>query len=111
MLIELLTEYGLFFAKAATFVVAAFLIVGALISEDAELTIKNVGINPTRDGVIQILCLMGADIQITRQRKMGMEPVVDLVIRSSKLTGIEIPKALIANSIDEFPIIFQLTTK
>ncbi len=85
---------------------AAFLIVGALISEDAELTIKNVGINPTRDGVIQILCLMGADIQIIHQREMGMEPVADLVIRSSELTGVEIPKELIANSIDEFPIIF-----
>ncbi len=85
---------------------AAFLIVGALISKDAELTINNVGINPTRDGVIQMLQLMGADIQITNQRNMGMEPVADLIIRSSQLKGIEVPNSLIANSIDEFPIIF-----
>ncbi len=85
---------------------AAFLIVGALISKGALLTINNVGVNPTRDGVIQILRLMGADIQITNQRKMGMEPVADLLVRSSDLKGIEIPHSLIANSIDEFPIIF-----
>jgi 3-phosphoshikimate 1-carboxyvinyltransferase len=85
---------------------AAFLMVGALISNNAALTIHNVGVNPTRDGVIQILKLMGADIQITNQRNMGMEPVADLVIKSSDLRGIDIPHSLIANSIDEFPVIF-----
>jgi 3-phosphoshikimate 1-carboxyvinyltransferase len=85
---------------------AAFLIVGALISENATLTIRKVGINPTRDGVIQILRLMGADIQIINKRNMGMEPIADLVINSSELHGVEIPQSLIANSIDEFPIIF-----
>lgn len=85
---------------------AAFLIVAALISENATLTIRNVGINPTRDGVIQILCLMGADIQVINKRTMGMEPVADLIVKSSKLHGIDIPQSLIANSIDEFPIIF-----
>ena len=85
---------------------AAFLMVGALISENATLTIRNVGINPTRDGVIQILQLMGADIQITNKRKIGMEPVADLLVQSSNLYGIDIPQSLIANSIDEFPIIF-----
>lgn len=85
---------------------AAFLIVGALISKNATLTIRNVGINPTRDGVIQILRLMGADIQIINKRSMGMEPVGDLLIQSGELDGIEIPQSLIANSIDEFPIIF-----
>ncbi|MEJ2114908.1 MAG: bifunctional prephenate dehydrogenase/3-phosphoshikimate 1-carboxyvinyltransferase, partial [Gammaproteobacteria bacterium] len=85
---------------------ASFLIVGALISKDAVLTINNVGVNPTRNGVIQILRLMGADIQITNQRNVGMEPVADLLVRSSDLKGIEIPHSLIANSIDEFPIIF-----
>jgi len=52
------------------------------------------------------LRLMGADIQITNKRNMGMEPIADLVINSSKLHGVEIPQSLIANSIDEFPIIF-----
>ena len=85
---------------------AAFLIVGALISENCTLTIRKVGINPTRDGVIQILRLMGANIKITNQTTMGMEPVADLVVESSVLNGIDIPSSLIANSIDEFPIIF-----
>ena len=85
---------------------AAFLIVGALISENAKLTIRNVGINPTRDGSIQILRLMGADIQVTNKRNMGMEPIADLVIKSSELHAVEIPQFLIANSIDELPIIF-----
>ncbi|MDH3609765.1 MAG: 3-phosphoshikimate 1-carboxyvinyltransferase [Gammaproteobacteria bacterium] len=85
---------------------AAFLIVAALISKNSTLTIRNVGINPTRDGVIQILRLMGADILISNKRNMGMEPVGDLLIQSSELHGIEIPQSLIANSIDEFPIIF-----
>jgi 3-phosphoshikimate 1-carboxyvinyltransferase len=85
---------------------AAFLIVGALISDNSMLTIRKVGINPTRDGIIQILRLMGADIQITNKCNMGMEPIADLVIKSSNLNGIDIPQSLIANSIDEFPIIF-----
>jgi 3-phosphoshikimate 1-carboxyvinyltransferase len=85
---------------------AAFFIVGALISENTTLTINKVGINPTRDGVIQILRLMGADIQLTNVTTMGMEPVADIVIRSSNLHGVDIPQALIANSIDEFPILF-----
>jgi len=85
---------------------AAFLIVGALISENCTLTIRKVGINPTRDGVIQILRLMGANIKITNQTTMGLEPVADLVVESSVLSGIDIPHSLIANSIDEFPIIF-----
>lgn len=85
---------------------AAFLMVGALLSKNTTLTIRKVGINPTRDGVIQILRLMGANIQITNKNMMGSEPVADLVIQSSELHGIEIPKSLIANSIDEFPVIF-----
>jgi len=85
---------------------AAFLIVATLISENSKLTIRKVGINPTRDGVIQILRLMGANIQISNQTTMGMEPVADLVVESSNLHGIDIPSSLIANAIDEFPIIF-----
>ena len=85
---------------------AAFLIVGALISNNATLTLRKVGINPTRSGVINILQSMGADIQLMNKISMGMEPVADVVVRSSELKGIEIPQDLIANSIDEFPIIF-----
>lgn len=85
---------------------AAFFIVGALISKSPELVIENVGINPTRDGVIEILKLMGGKIDIRNKRTYGAEPVADLVIQGSELHGIEIPQALIAKSIDEFPILF-----
>ena len=85
---------------------AAFFIVGTLISKSAELLIENVGINPTRNGVIEILQLMGGDIKIINKRAYGSEPVADLVIKSSDLHGIEIPQNLIAKSIDEFPILF-----
>lgn len=85
---------------------AAFLMVGALISDNATLTLRKVGINPTRSGVIEILQNMGADIQLVNKATMGMEPVADIIVRSSELKGIEISQSLIANSIDEFPIVF-----
>lgn len=85
---------------------AAFFIVAACIIPDAELIIKNVGINPTRTGVIDILRLMGAHIEIGNQRKFGQEIIADLLIKSAPLQGIEIPKHLIPSAIDEFPIIF-----
>ncbi len=85
---------------------AAFFIVGTLISKSAELEIKGVGINSTRDGVIEILQLMGAGIEIRNKRNYGAEPVADLFIHTSDLHGVEIPRALIAKTIDEFPILF-----
>ncbi len=85
---------------------AAFLIVAALISKYAELTIRKVGINPTRDGFIKILREMGARIEILNQTYFGKEPVADIVVHNSELHGINIPLDLIANSIDEFPILF-----
>ena len=85
---------------------AAFFIVGALISQSCELLLKNVGNNPTRNGVIEILQLMGANIEIKNTKEYGAEPVADILVRSSELHGIEVPQHLIANAIDEFPIIF-----
>lgn len=85
---------------------AAFFIVGALISGSSQLTVNNVGINPTRCGVIDILRRMGARIDIRNERNYGAEPVADLVVYSSTLHGIEIPEHLIADAIDEFPILF-----
>jgi len=85
---------------------AAFFIVGALISKAGKLELKNIGINPTRNGVIEILRLMGADIELKNEKMFGVEPVADVVVRSSKLKGIQIPTHLISNAIDEFPIIF-----
>ncbi|MES9929137.1 MAG: 3-phosphoshikimate 1-carboxyvinyltransferase, partial [Candidatus Thiodiazotropha sp. 6PDIVS] len=63
-------------------------------------------INPTRDGVISILRLMGADIELMNQREIGGEPVADIHVRSSRLKGIDIPESLVPLAIDEFPAIF-----
>lgn len=85
---------------------AAFFMVGASIAEGSDLTLEHVGINPTRTGVIDILKLMGADITLSNQKEVGGEPVADIRIRSAKLKGIQIPKALVPLAIDEFPVIF-----
>jgi len=85
---------------------AAFFLVGASIAENSNLLLKNVGLNPTRDGVIQILRLMGADISIENERMFGAEPVADIRVKSSALKGINIPKYLVPLAIDEFPVIF-----
>ena len=85
---------------------AAFFIVGACIAEGSDLVLENVGINPTRDGVIRILKLMGADIQILREYKAGGEPVADLKIKYAPLKGITIPEEFVSLAIDEFPAIF-----
>ncbi|HEX7028730.1 MAG TPA: 3-phosphoshikimate 1-carboxyvinyltransferase [Gammaproteobacteria bacterium] len=85
---------------------AAFYMVGASIGEDAELVLEQVGINPTRTGVIDILRLMGADIELTNEGMAGGEPVADIRIRAAKLKGIEIPEALVPLAIDEFPVLF-----
>ncbi len=85
---------------------AAFFLVGASIARDSELLLEKVGINPTRDGVIQILRLMGADIQLENERKLGDEPVADIRVRCAPLQGIDIPPELVPLAIDEFPAIF-----
>jgi len=85
---------------------AAFFLVGASIAEGSELLLEHVGINPTRDGVITILRLMGADIELANERLVGGEPVADIRVRSSHLKGIEIPEHLVPLAIDEFPAIF-----
>jgi 3-phosphoshikimate 1-carboxyvinyltransferase len=85
---------------------AAFFMVGASIAADADVTLKHVGINPTRTGVIDILKLMGANIELINPREMGGEPVADIRIRASQLRGIDIPEALVPLAIDEFPVLF-----
>lgn len=85
---------------------AAFFLVGASIAEGSDLWLRHVGMNPTRDGIIQILRLMGADIEVANARDVGGEPVADLRVRYAPLKGIRIPKALVPLAIDEFPAIF-----
>ncbi len=85
---------------------AAFFMVGAAIAAESDVTLEHVGINPTRTGVVDILRLMGAQIDVSNQREVGGEPVADIRIRSSQLKGIHIPEALVPLAIDEFPALF-----
>ncbi|UJF24623.1 3-phosphoshikimate 1-carboxyvinyltransferase [Suttonella sp. R2A3] len=85
---------------------AAFFIVAALIAPQADVLIHNVGMNPTRAAVIDILQAMGGDITILNARESGGEPVADLRVKSSQLRGITIDPRLVPIAIDEFPVIF-----
>jgi 3-phosphoshikimate 1-carboxyvinyltransferase len=85
---------------------AAFFLVGASIAPGSELTLTEVGMNPTRTGAIDILKLMGADISVLNQRMTGGEPVADLRVRYAPLKGIAIPERLVPLAIDEFPALF-----
>ena len=85
---------------------AAFPIVAALIVPGSDVTITNVGINPTRDGLLRALKAMGADIETLDPRIVGGEPVADLRVRHGALTGIEVPPEWAASMIDEYPILF-----
>lgn len=85
---------------------AAFFIVAATLIPGSEILIRNVGINPTRTGVIQILTRMGADISFNNKRLCGEELVADLCVRHAQLEGIDIPTSLVPLAIDEFPVIF-----
>jgi len=85
---------------------SAFFLVAGCIAHDSEIVLQNVGINPTRIGVINILREMGGDIQLENERETGGEPVADLRVRSSNLRGIEIPIDQVPLAIDEFPVLF-----
>ena len=85
---------------------AAFIILAALLAEKADVMIRNVGVNPTRTGLLDILNAMGAAISLENPRKLGEEPVADIRVRSSKLRGIEVDPALVSLAIDEFPVLF-----
>lgn len=85
---------------------AAFFIVAALITEGSDLVIENVGLNPTRAGLIQVLRDMGGHIEELDRREVGGEPVADLRVRHSALTGIEVVPAVAPSMIDEFPVLF-----
>ena len=85
---------------------AAFPIVAALITPGSDVTVTNVGMNPTRTGIFRMLQAMGADLTITNEREVGGEPVADLVARHSTLTGIDVPPDIAPSMIDEFPIFF-----
>ncbi|MHA6333316.1 3-phosphoshikimate 1-carboxyvinyltransferase [Qipengyuania sp. CAU 1752] len=85
---------------------AAFFVVAALLVEGSDLVIENVGLNPTRAGLFSVLRDMGGQIEELDRREVGGEPVADLRVRHSNLTGIEIDPALAPSMIDEFPVLF-----
>jgi len=85
---------------------AAFFLVGASIAPGSDLTLTQVGMNPTRVGVVNILRQMGADIAVEHPRELGGEPVADLRVRAAPLHGIAIPEAQVPLAIDEFPALF-----
>lgn len=85
---------------------AAFFMLAAAIVPGAELLLRDVGINPTRTGVIDILRAMGASIELLDPRTFGGEPVSDIRVRGQGLRGIAVDPALVASAIDEFPAVF-----
>jgi 3-phosphoshikimate 1-carboxyvinyltransferase len=85
---------------------AAFPMVAALIVPGSDVIIRNVGINPTRAGLIKVLQAMGGDISLLNRRDVGGEPVADLHVKHSPLTGIEVPPEGAPSMIDEYPVLF-----
>ncbi len=90
----------------ADFSSAAFFLVAAAITPHSALTLKDVGMNPRRTGLLQALRLMGADIREVNARVLGGEAVADLAVRHAPLRGIDIPVTLVPDMIDEFPALF-----
>ncbi len=85
---------------------ASFIMLAAILAERADVLITDVGINPTRTGVIDILQAMGASIEFENRRLFGAEPIADIRVRSSKLRGGVVDPALVSLAIDEFPVLF-----
>lgn len=88
------------------FSAAAFWIVAGLIVPDLHIELTNVGVNSTRTGLLQILTLMGARIQVISTTKESIEPVANIQVNNCSLKGITIPGELVSLAIDEFPILF-----
>jgi len=88
---------------------AAFFLVAAALVPGSDLLLRNVGLNETRDGIVQVLRAMGADLTIDNRRRFGGEPVGDLRIRhAGRLQGVDIGSELVPSLIDELPVILAL---
>ncbi|HEY8603367.1 3-phosphoshikimate 1-carboxyvinyltransferase [Tsuneonella suprasediminis] len=85
---------------------AAFFMVAATLIEGSNLLIENVGLNPTRAGLVEVLREMGANIEETNAREVGGEPVADLRVRHAQLRGIDVDPTVAPSMIDEFPVLF-----
>ncbi len=84
---------------------AAFVIIATIISKNSETIIKNVGLNKTRNGLLKVLNLMGADVKIKNKKIISNEEVGDIIVKSSNLIGVDVPEDIIPNIIDEIPIL------
>ena len=85
---------------------AAFIILAAVLAENSDIQIRNVGINPTRTGVIDILQSMGAHITLENRRRLGEEPIADIRVKSSRLHATIVDPRKVSVAIDEFPVLF-----
>ncbi|MEA3344672.1 MAG: 3-phosphoshikimate 1-carboxyvinyltransferase [Chloroflexota bacterium] len=92
-------------SSAAFFLVAGFLVPGS------EVLIEGVGLNPTRNGFLEVLSTMGAKVSVKNERTVGNEPVGDLLVRWSELQGVEVSGPLVVRMIDEFPALAVAATQ
>ena len=84
---------------------AAYFLVAGAVTPGAEVTVRNVGVNPTRTGIIEVLQAMGADLTVLSTRTEAGESVADLRVRGSELRGTEVAGTLIPRLIDEIPVL------
>jgi 3-phosphoshikimate 1-carboxyvinyltransferase len=90
---------------------AAFLIAAVMMVPGSSLLIENVGINPSRTGIIEVVQQMGGDLELVNERVVNEEPVADLLVKHSQLHGIEIAGDMIPRLIDEIPVIAVMATQ
>jgi len=94
------------FCLPGDFSAAAFFIAAAVIAPDAELYVKEVGVNPTRTGFLDVLRQMGAQINTLNTREYSCEPVADLHVKGGKkLTGVEITRGMLPRIVEEIPLL------
>jgi 3-phosphoshikimate 1-carboxyvinyltransferase len=90
---------------------AAFFLAAAAALPGAEVLIENVGVNPTRTGLLEVLQEMGADISLLSEHEKGGEPVADILVRGKELTAVEVGGEVIPRLIDELPVLFAIATQ
>ena len=90
---------------------AAFFLVAALLVPHSEICLEGVGVNPKRTGLFDVLCAMGADLTLENERAQGDEPVSDVTVRASDLTGVTVGGDTVVRMIDEFPILAVAATQ
>ncbi|HUX75303.1 MAG TPA: 3-phosphoshikimate 1-carboxyvinyltransferase [Anaerolineae bacterium] len=90
---------------------AAFPLIAAALLPGSEVTIERVGVNPTRTGLLDVLRAMGAGVALEDEREQGGEPVADVTMRASDLTGVEVSGHTVVRMIDEFPVLAVAATQ